>query len=269
MSAEFEQLHRSGTFLLVNVHDAGSAAVAQAAGAVAVATTSSGHANTLARRDGAATRAEAIERAAQIASAVEVPVSVDAENGWGHTPEEVAAAIRDLAAVGVAGASIEDWSGDPTIGLYETTLAVERIEAATEAAGALPEPFVVCARSEGFLRGAEDPLAMALDRLPRFAEAGAACLYAPGPTDRGTLAALVAGAGGPVNALIAMGSELTLHDARALGVRRVSVGGSLHRVAVTAFRDAVVRAVTTGSFAVDAPLMSGADLEACFGGSVT
>lgn len=264
MGAEFEVLHRSGTFLLVNVHDAGAAVVAQAAGAVAVATTSSGHANSLARRDGGVTRAEAIERAAQIAAAVDIPVSVDAENGWGHRPDEVAATIRDLAAAGVDGASIEDWSPDPAVGLYETTLAVERIEAACEAAASMPEPFVVTARAEGFLRGAQDPLAMALDRLPRFAEVGAGCLFAPGPTDRDTLSRLVAEAGGPVNALFAMGSDLGLDDARAVGVRRVSVGGSLHRVAMTAFREAVARVTSGGSFAVEGPLMSGPELQGMF-----
>ncbi|MEM9711768.1 MAG: isocitrate lyase/phosphoenolpyruvate mutase family protein [Actinomycetota bacterium] len=260
MSARFEELHRSGTFLLVNVHDAGAAVVAEAAGAVAVGTTSSGHANTLGRVDGSVRRGEAIERAAEIAAAVDVPVSVDAENGWGHTPEEVAATITELAAVGVAGASIEDWSNDEELGLYDEELAVERIEAAVEVARALPEPFVVCARAEGFLRDAADPLAMALDRLPRFAAAGAGCVYAPGPRDRDTISRLVARSGAPVNVLIGMGSELTMDDARELGVRRVSLGGSLYRATMTAFHDLVRQVTTSGSFAVDRPLLDGREL---------
>lgn len=140
MSAEFAAMHRAGTFLLVNVHDAGSAAIAQAAGAVALGTTSSGHAYTLARPDaaGALHRDEAIERVAQICAAVTVPVSVDAENGWGATPNDVADTIRLLADAGAAGASIEDWSGDPDIGFYDLALATERVTAALDAARALP-----------------------------------------------------------------------------------------------------------------------------------
>ncbi len=262
MSAEFEELHRSGTFLLVNVYDAASAVVAEAAGAAAVATTSSGHAATLGRPDGGVRRSEAIEHAALVSRSVGVPVSIDAENGWGHSPDEVAATIRDLAAAGAAGASIEDWSGDPDIGLYETELAVERVAAAVDAARSLPEPFVVTARAEGFLRGAEDPLAMALERLPRFAEVGAGCLFAPGPQDRETIARLVAEAGGPLNVLVPVGGEPTLGTLRELGVRRVSLGGSLQRATLTALRDVVEGILTTGSFAVERPLIGGQELEA-------
>jgi 2-methylisocitrate lyase-like PEP mutase family enzyme len=263
MSEHFAQLHREGTFLLVNVHDAGAAVVAEAAGAVALGTTSSGHAYTLARRDGvgAVSRDEAITRAEQICSAVSIPVSIDAENGWGHDPDAVAETIRLLAAAGAAGASIEDWSGDPDIGFYDRSLALARIEAAVETARSLPEPFVINARAEAFLYGAPDPFDEAMSRLQSFAAAGADCVYAPGPRDPDVLARFVADAGAPTNALIGVGSSLTMQQAADIGIRRVSVGGSLYRATMSAFRQLVEQMVSTGSFATDLPLLGSADLE--------
>lgn len=264
----FAELHTEGTFLLVNVHDVGSAVIAQAAGAVALGTTSAGHAYTLGRTDGvgAITREESIERAAAIAAAVEIPVSVDAENGWGHTPEEVAATITDLADAGLAGASIEDWSGEADRGFYERALAVERIEAALEAAEAQPEPFVVCARAEAMLYDVPDALDEAIARLQLFAAAGAPCVYAPGPRDADTLRRIVAEVPAPINALIGAGSQLTMDDARAIGVRRVSVGGSLYRATMAHFRRLVTKIVETGSFALDEAPLTDAWLEQLFTG---
>lgn len=265
MSTRFLELHQQGTFLLVNVHDAGAAALAESAGAVALGTTSSGHAYTHARRDGSVGRDEAIERAAEICAAVDIPVSVDAENGWGHDPDDVADAIRAIADAGAAGASIEDWSGDDSIGFYDRGKALERVQAAVETARSLPQPFVVCARAEAFLRGAPDPLDEAIARLQSFAEAGADCMYAPGPRDRATLARIVAEAGGPVNALIGVGGTFTMADAAEIGIRRVSVGGSLYRATMAAFRGLVEQMVTTGSFAADPAPLPGGDLDRLFG----
>jgi 2-methylisocitrate lyase-like PEP mutase family enzyme len=269
-AARFQELHREGTFILVNVHDAGAAVIAEAAGAVALGTTSSGHAYTLARRDGvgALGRDESIRRAAEICATVSIPVSVDAENGWGHQPVDVAETIRALADIGAAGASIEDWSGDPTIGLYDRSLARERVEAAVETARSLSHPFVICARAEAFLHGASDPLNEALARLQRFAEAGADCLYAPGPRDLVTLARIVDEAGGPVNALIGIGSSLTMDDARRIGVRRVSVGGSLYRATMAKFRDLVRQITTTGVFTTDPAPLDTETLERLFEGGL-
>lgn len=252
----FEELHRSGTFLLVNVHDAGAARIAEAAGAVALGTTSSGHAYTMAKLDavGSVTRSEAIRGAEAICGAVTIPVSIDAENGWGHTPEDVARCIEDLAAVGAAGASIEDWSSDPETGIYEPSLAVERVTAAVDAANSLSEPFVICARAEGFLY--EKPtIEEIIARLQSFAAAGAQCVYAPGPQDLSVLKRLVDEAGAPINALIPVGSELTMADAAAIGVRRVSVGGSLYRATMAQFEQLVSQLVADGTFdAVPAPI---------------
>jgi 2-methylisocitrate lyase-like PEP mutase family enzyme len=263
MSVDFREMHRSGTFLLVNVHDAGSAVLAQAAGAVALGTTSSGYAWSIGRRDGvrAVSRDEVLGHVATISRVVDIPVSVDAENGWADDPDDVAESIRLLAAAGASGASIEDWTGDPGRGLYDRTLAAERVQAAVEAARALPEPFAVCARAEAFLHDAPDALDEALVRLRAFAATGADCLYAPGPRDRATVARLVADAGGPVNALIGIGSELTMADAVELGVRRVSLGGSLYRAAMTRLSDLVTQVLTTGSFATDTPPLTGPAIE--------
>lgn len=259
---DFHQLHQSGTFLLVNVHDAGAAAVAETAGAVALGTTSSGHAYSIGRRDGegAVSRAEALERAAQICAAVDIPVSIDAENGWGHSPDEVAATIRDLADIGAAGASIEDWSGDADRGFYDRAHALERIVAAIEAARSLPDPFVICARAEAFLYGADNPMDEALARLQSFAKAGADCLYAPGTRAKEDFAKVVAEAGGPVNGLLGVGGPLTMDDARDLGIRRVSVGGSLYRATMAAFRSHVEQLVSTGSFIVEPTPIPDADI---------
>lgn len=263
-SHRFHDLHQQGTFLLVNVHDTGAAVIAESAGAVALGTTSSGHAHTRGLRDGAIGRDEALERAAEICAAVDIPVSVDAENGWGHEPDDVAEAIRMIAAAGAVGASIEDWSGDEERGFYERAHARERVQAAVEAARALPQPFVVCARAEAFLRGAADPLDEAVARLQSFAEVGADCLYAPGPRDRASLARIVAEAGGPVNALIGVGSRLTMADAAEIGIRRVSIGGSLYRATMATFQRLVAQMVTSGSFEADPPPIGGVELANLF-----
>ena len=260
MTADFHALHQEGTFLLVNVHDAGTATLAEAAGAVAVGTTSSGHAYSIGRRDaeGALSKGEAIGRAAEICAAVDIPVSVDAENGWGHTPEDVSATIAELADIGAAGASIEDWSGDASIGFYERELALERVVAAIETARSLDRPFVICARAETLLHpDAHDdsipPLEEALARLQSFAEAGADCMYAPGIRDIDTFGRVVVEAGGPINALLGVGGPITMDDARRIGVRRVSVGGSLYRATMAAFQQHVRQLLETGSFVVEPP----------------
>jgi 2-methylisocitrate lyase-like PEP mutase family enzyme len=266
MSAQFAALHTAGTFVLVNVHDPGSAVIAQAAGAVALGTTSSGHAYSLARRDarGALSRDESIERVREICAVVDIPVSVDAENGWGTRPDDVADTIRLLPEAGAAGASIEDWSGDPTVGFYSRGEAVERVIAAVEAASALTVPFVICARAEAFLHGTPEPLKESIARLQLFRDAGADCVYAPGPTDLATLARIVTETGAPVNALIGFGSRLTVADAASIGVRRVSIGGSLYRTTMAKFRELVTQLVTTGSLACDPPPIPDTELDQLF-----
>lgn len=252
---EFYDLHRSGTFVLVNVHDVGAAMLAEAAGAKALATTSGGHAYTCGKRDaaGVMTRDQSIERAAEICSAVDIPVSIDAENGWGHSPEEVAETIRLLIDCGAAGASIEDWSGDPVTGFYDASLATERVEAAVIAAKEYSDSFVICARADRVMHEGQGALDETIDRLRSFARVGADCLYAPGPKDETSLRRIVAEAGGPVNALYGMNGGLTVANAKALGIRRVSVGSSLYQATMAVFSSMVNQILKTGSFEVDVP----------------
>lgn len=165
-----------------------------------------------------------------------VPVNVDAENGYGHEPEAMAAAVQRFAAAGAAGMGIEDWSGDPDRGMYDRALAVARIEAAVEAANALDRPFVITGRTEVVLYGLDGGLDEALARLQGFAQVGAHCLFAPGLRDLDSIRRVVGEAGGPVNVLLPFPAvdaprppAFGLDELTALGVRRVSVGGSLYR----------------------------------------
>ena len=169
------ELHEKGTFLLGNAWDAGTARLLDAAGFPAIGTTSSGLAFTLARRDyvGALERHEVATHTASLVAAIDAPLSVDAEDGYGETPAEVAQTMGMLAAAGASGASIEDHPRDGRVPLYEIEEAVERVRAACEAAASLPSPFTIVARAESFLVGIEDPLGDAIERLNRYREVGA------------------------------------------------------------------------------------------------
>lgn len=259
-------LHQAGTFVLVNVHDAGSAALAAAAGAEALGTTSGGHAYTIGRRDaaGAISRGETVARVAEICSTVEVPVSVDAENGWGHDPDEVAKTIEQLIGAGAAGASIEDWSGDAEVGFYERQHATDRIVAAVETARSLDPKFVICARADRMTHDGLDAFDDSLNRLQGFADAGADCLYAPGVSDKNLIQRLVNEAGGPINALLSVGGDLSVDDMREIGVRRVSLGSSLYQATMAVFDRIVRQALTTGSLDVDTPPLDWQTIEALF-----
>lgn len=253
---EFMELHRSGTFVMVNVADAGTARAVCEAGAVAVATTSGGHAATIGRRDAAGEVAmeEHAQHTESIVRAASVPSNVDAENGYGHEPENMAAAVERFAATGAGGMGIEDWSGDPKRGIYDRALAVARIEAAVEAARALDQPFVITARTEVLLYGLEGGIDEALARLQAFAEVGAHCLYAPGTWELPVIKTITEEAGGPVNILVSL-SEVNPHgpvpfrltDLAELGVRRVSVGGSLYRAQVAHAADRVHSLLVEGA----------------------
>jgi len=252
---KFHDLHQSGTFVLVNVHDVGSAILAEAAGATALGTTSGGHAYTCGVIDaaGALARRQSIERAEKICAAVDIPVSIDAENGWGHSPEEVADTIRLLVECGAAGASIEDWSGDSVRGFYDANLATDRIEAAVSAAKQYGDSFVICARADRVMHEGMNAFEESLARLRAYANAGADCVYAPGPSDEKSLRRIVEETQVPVNALFGMNGGLTVSDAAAWGIRRVSLGSSLYQATMAAFSSMVTNAVTTGSLAVDIP----------------
>jgi 2-methylisocitrate lyase-like PEP mutase family enzyme len=266
MTRRLFDLHQSGTFVLVNVHDVGSAAIAQHAGAQALGTTSGGHAYSIGRRDAAGelSREESIERASEICAAVDIPVSVDAENGWGHEPEDVAETVRLLIECGLAGASIEDWSGETERGFYERSLAVARIEAAVEAANTAETGFVICARADRVMHEGMDAFEDTLSRLQSFAAVGAGCLYAPGVSGEVTIGRVIDEAGGPVNVLLGMNSGLSIPDVSALGARRISLGSSLYQATMGAFCEMVKEALTTGSLNVATPVLDYDLIESLF-----
>lgn len=229
----FARLHDGAPFFIPNPWDAGSARVLEALGFPALATTSSGFAFTLGRSDGEATLDDVVAHVATITGAVEVPLSVDLENGYGAEPEACAEAVRRVAAAGAVGASIEDW--DPGGFLYDRDAAAERIAAAVEAARTLPFPFVVTGRAENHIRGnpdVEDTIA----RLQAYAAAGADCLYAPGLATLDEIRAVCATVSKPVNVLAVDG--LGASDIFAAGAQRISVGGALTWVAARALTDA-------------------------------
>jgi len=247
----FRDLHREGTFLLVNVADQATAKAVAATGAAALATSSAAHAETIGRADAAGdvSLEEHAEHTAGIVAATGLPVNVDAENGYGHEPEDVAACIRRLAETGAAGAGIEDWSGDPERGFYDLDLAVARIEAAVETANALGEPFTVTGRTECLLYEHPGGTDEALRRLQGFASVGAHCLYAPGTWDMDAVTTVAQEAGGPVNVLALVGAERpTFDDLAEAGVRRVSLGSSLFHAQIAHAGSVVARILETGRF---------------------
>lgn len=235
----FRALHqRDGLFVLANPWDAGSAKMLAHLGFEALASTSAGLAFALGRRDaeGAVSREEALANARAIIEATPLPVAADLENGYGDAPEDCAETIRLAAACGLVGGSIEDATGRADAPIYPLELAVERISAAVEAARALPFSFTLAARAENFLHGRVD-LDDTIRRLVAFAEAGADVLYAPGLKTRAEIAAVVSAvAPRPVNVLVGSPAlQLGLDELAELGVKRVSVGSNLTRVAYGAF----------------------------------
>ncbi|TMM07636.1 MAG: isocitrate lyase/phosphoenolpyruvate mutase family protein [Actinobacteria bacterium] len=251
-AAAFAALHTGDPFVIPNPWDAGSARVLAALGFKALATTSSGFAFTLGRRDGRVTLDEVVAHTAAIDGATELPVSVDLENGYGPDPADAARAITQAAEAGAVGGSIEDF--DPGGRLYEPHHAAERISAAAEAARGLGFPFVLTARAENHIRGNPD-LDDTIARLQAFEQAGADVLYAPGLRSLEEIRAVCEAVTQPVNVLAV--SQLSFPQIAGAGARRVSVGGSLTWVAVKALADAAEAIRDRGDFsalAVTLPL---------------
>jgi 2-methylisocitrate lyase-like PEP mutase family enzyme len=224
MLEHFRTLHHGDTPLLIpNPWDAGSARLLASVGFKALATTSSGFAATLGRLDGSVSRDEAIAHAAALVAAVDVPVSADLENGFGDDPAEVAETVRQAVGAGLAGCSIEDFTGDRDAPIYEFAHAVERVRAAAEAAHGSPG-LLLTARAENHIKGRTD-LSDTIARLQAFAEAGADVLYAPGLSDIGDITAVVRAVDRPVNVL-ARADAPTVAELGAAGVARISVGGA-------------------------------------------
>lgn len=245
----FRDLHRPGDpFTLMNVWDIGSAKVAAALGAEALATTSSGHAFTIGKRDmGDVTRDEALAHAQDIVRATNLPVSGDFENGYGDDPDDVAETIRHAGQIGLAGCSIED-TNMADKNAYDFDLAVERVRAGVSACRNLGRDFVFVARADGVMNGVYDT-EEAIRRLVAFDEAGADCLYAPLPPSMDDLRRICAATRKPVNALAAgKYAKISRAEFAAAGVARISLGSALARVTHAALINTTKRILDDGEF---------------------
>ncbi|OYD73512.1 UNVERIFIED_ORG: 2-methylisocitrate lyase-like PEP mutase family enzyme [Burkholderia sp. CF145] len=245
----FRALHETSVpFIIPNPWDIGSARLLEALGFKALATTSAGYAFTLGLPDNAVGREQMIRHLAELAPSTDLPVSADLENGFGDAPEDAAETIRQAAAAGVVGGSIEDATGRAGDPIYAHELAVERVRAAVEAARSLPFPFTLTARAENYLNGRAD-LADTIRRLQAFQEAGADVLYAPGLKTREDIAAVVSSVDRPVNVLMGMaGMPFSVDDLAQMGVKRISVGGALARAALGALLRAANEMLEHGTF---------------------
>lgn len=243
----FQRLHAAGCFVMPNPWDAGSARALEQMGFRALATTSAGFAWTLGRADNQVTLGQALEHLRSIAAAVKLPVNADFEGGFAIDPLHVAENVKLAAATGIAGLSIEDSTGDPAHPLHDFELAVARVRAARRAIDETGTGVVLTGRSEGFVCGRPD-IDETIRRLRAYAEAGADCLYAPRINNIEHIAAIVAAVSPkPVNLLI-NAPFMTVAEAAALGVRRISVGGTLARTAWAGFLQAAREIADTGTF---------------------
>ena len=263
--ATFRSLHeRDRAFIIPNPWDVGTARLLAGLGFEALATTSAGYAFSAGRRDNSIGRDEMMRHASAIASATDLPVSVDLENGYGDAPEVVADTIRLAAAAGVVGGSIEDATGRADAPIYEHAQAVDRVRAAVEVARALPFPFTLTARAENHLVGRPD-LADTIRRLQAYQAAGADVLYAPGLASPDDISAVVSSVDRPVNVVMGLqGVQLNLAALSALGVKRVSVGSALSRAALGAFLRAAREMHEHGTFGFADEAVSYRDISAMF-----
>lgn len=263
----FRALHeRSGIFIMPNPWDAGTAKLFASLGFEALATTSLGFSSSRGRVDGtlSISREELIANCREIASATELPVNADLENGYADDPDDAATIIRLAADAGIVGGSIEDATGDPAKPIYDFDLAVERVAAAARVAHSLPFPFTFTARAENYLHGRPD-LDDTIHRLQAFAAVGADVLYAPGLRDLETIRRLVAAVQKPVNVVMSSADpEITAQQLADVGVKRISVGGALSRLAFAAVREAAVVMRDTGTFRWVRDTFPSKDLKAIF-----
>ena len=259
----FRRLHEAGCFVIPNPWNVGSARYLQGLGFPALATTSSGHAHAQGLADGAQSRDDVLAHFRELAAATEVPLNADFENGFADDPDGVAENVTRCIATGVAGLSIEDSPKSDTP-LYDFDLSVARVRAARAAIDRAGGDVVFTARAENFIRGVND-LDDAIRRLKAYAAAGADCLYAPGIRTREQIEAVVkAVAPKPVNFLNGWALGFTVGDLAAMGVRRISVGGSLARVAMHAFIRTATEIAKEGKFDGFAGLVSNAELNKFF-----
>jgi 2-methylisocitrate lyase-like PEP mutase family enzyme len=244
----FRDLHASGTFVIANAWDGGSARVLGSLGFAALATSSGAAAGVLGRLDHGITLTESLANAKLICDCTDLPVSADLEKGFGDAPADTALAITRAAEVGLVGGSIEDATGMKDAPIYPLSLAAERIAAASEAARALPFPFTLTARAESFLHGRAD-LDDTILRLQAYERAGADVLFAPALPTLEAVRTVCASVSRPVNFMVGIaGKSFSVAELAAAGVRRVSLATSLYRAAITGLIQAAREVRESGTF---------------------
>jgi 2-methylisocitrate lyase-like PEP mutase family enzyme len=262
--AAFRKLHERGCFVIPNPWNVGSARYLQGLGFKALATTSSGFAHAQGYADEAQSCERVLAHFAEIAAAADVPVNADFEDGFADDLGRLAENVTRCVATGVAGLSIEDSTGEESRPLYDFDVALARVKTARAAIDKAGGDVVFTARTEGFIRGRPD-MDETLKRLKAFADAGADCLYSPGIKTREQIEATVkAVAPKPINFLNSGAFGFTVNDLGALGVRRISVGGTLARVAMHAFIKSATEIAKEGKFDSFAGIITNADLNKFF-----
>ena len=263
----FRALHKApGVFIMPNPWDAGSAFLLQHLGFKALATTSAGLAFSLAKPDGenAVTRGETLTNCRSIVDATDLPVAADLENGFGDAPEACAETIRQAAAAGLVGGSIEDSTGRADDPVFALDHAAERVRAAADAARALAFPFTLTARAENYLHGRVD-LKDTIRRLQAFQEAGADVLFAPGLRTADDIRAVTSSVDRPVNVIMGLsGVVFSADELGKMGVKRISVGSSLARAALGAFLRGAKELATEGTFTYAADAVPHGEINALF-----
>lgn len=260
LGATFQTLHAGPPFLIPNPWDMGTARLLELLGFSALATTGAGFAFSQGVPDFAVGRSRMMKYIREIVSATNLPVSADLENGFGDSPEAVADTLLEAAATGIVGGSIEDATYRPDQPIYSMAAAAERIRAAAEAARSLSFPFTLTARAENYLVGRAD-LADTVRRLQLYQDAGADVLFAPGLRNAEDIETVVRSVDRPVNVIMGFhGVQLTFRDLAAMGVTRVSVGGSLARAALGAFLRAAREIRDDGTFEYASQAVSSAEI---------
>jgi 2-methylisocitrate lyase-like PEP mutase family enzyme len=262
----FKERHaKPGILLLPNPWDAGTAKLLASLGFEALATTSLGMSNALGKVDGegSVSREELLENCRVIAEATDLPVNADLENGYADDPKQAALILRDAAEVGIVGGSLEDWSGEK---IYDFNHAVERVVAGVEMARSLPVPFTFVARAENLIRGRND-MDDTIKRLQAFEKAGADVLYAPGLRDLASMKLVASSVSKPINVVMSAGDPaLSAAEMEAVGVKRISVGGALSRLALAAFMKGAREMKDRGGFTWMRDTIATSDLKPVFKG---
>ncbi|HET7850907.1 MAG TPA: isocitrate lyase/phosphoenolpyruvate mutase family protein [Pseudolabrys sp.] len=260
----FRELHKSGCFVIPNPWSVGTARYLQGLGFKAIASTSAGHAHSEGYADGEQSMDQVLAHYRQLADAADIPLNADFENGFAHEPGEVAANVSRCIETGVAGLSIEDFSGEKDTPIYDLDLAVRRMKAARGAIDRSGGNVLLTGRCENFLHGRPD-LNDTIARLRAYAEAGADCLYAPGIKTREQIEAVVkAVAPKPINFLNSGAFGFTVKELADMGVRRISVGGTLARLAMHAFIKSARQIADEGKFDSFAGVISNVELNTFF-----